>query len=67
MNMSESKHHQNQPNWLWDNEFLIRGHRSATPSLKQCIKSVFEMHTETGNIWSHFIGINSFFTFTFTL
>ena len=56
MNISESKSHKSQPNWLQDNEYLIMGHRSEMPSLKECFKSVFKLHSETGNIWSHFIG-----------
>lgn len=43
-------------NWPNDNEFLINGHRKPMPSLKACLKSVFTIHSETGNIWTHLIG-----------
>jgi adiponectin receptor len=52
--------HHALPNWLRDNDFLLKGHRPPMPSLKACFKSVFRIHTETGNIWTHFIGAISF-------
>ncbi len=48
--------HNALPNWLKDNEYLLRGHRPPLPSIKACFKSWFRLHTETGNIWTHFIG-----------
>ncbi|BHF61275.1 Adiponectin receptor protein 2 [Sparganum proliferum] len=44
------------PAWLKDNDFLIRGHRPALNSYWGCFKSVFRIHTETGNIWTHLLG-----------
>jgi hypothetical protein len=52
--------HHALPNWLRDNDFLLKGHRPPLPSAKACFKSVFRIHTETGNIWTHFIGALSF-------
>ncbi|CAG2177372.1 unnamed protein product, partial [Oppiella nova] len=44
------------PKWLQDNEYLHRGHRPPLPSFLVCFKSVFRLHTETGNIWTHGLG-----------
>lgn len=52
--------HHALPDWLHDNDFLLTGHRPPMPSVKACFKSVFRIHTETGNIWTHFIGALSF-------
>eukprot|EP00112_Aurelia_sp_Birch-Aquarium-sp1_P000524 Seg1050.4 transcript_id=Seg1050.4/GoldUCD/mRNA.D3Y31 product="Adiponectin receptor protein" protein_id=Seg1050.4/GoldUCD/D3Y31 len=49
--------HWELPTWLRDNEFLSHGHRPQLPSFKQCFGSMFRMHTETGNIWTHLIGL----------
>jgi len=44
------------PEWLQDNEFLMTGHRPPLPSFAACFKSIWSLHTETGNIWTHLIG-----------
>ncbi|XP_033862934.2 adiponectin receptor protein 2-like isoform X3 [Acipenser ruthenus] len=44
------------PDWLKDNDFLLHGHRPPMPSFRACFQSIFRMHTETGNIWTHLIG-----------
>lgn len=44
------------PKWLQDNDFLHRGHRPPLPSFKLCFQSIFRLHTETGNIWTHGLG-----------
>ncbi|CAD5227276.1 unnamed protein product [Bursaphelenchus xylophilus] len=55
------------PEWLQDNEFLHSGHRPPLPSFTSCFKSIFQLHTETGNIWTHlygcvaFIGVAAYF------
>jgi adiponectin receptor len=48
------------PEWLKDNEYLISGHRPPIPSFADCFKSIFSIHSETGNIWTHLIGCVSF-------
>ncbi|CAM4856985.1 unnamed protein product [Rotaria socialis] len=48
--------HSHLPNWLVDNEFLISGHRPPMPSFKECFASIFRLHTETVNIWTHLLG-----------
>lgn len=49
-------HFNHLPNWMQDNEYLHWGHRPPLPSLWACAKSIFRIHTETGNIWTHGIG-----------
>ena len=49
-------HHHHLPKWLRDNDFLIKGHRPPLCSFKHCLKSVFRIHTETANIWTHLLG-----------
>ncbi|CAG5134603.1 unnamed protein product [Candidula unifasciata] len=53
-------HFHSLPEWLKDNEFLLRGHREPTNSFKACFKSIFRIHTETGNIWTHLLGMIAF-------
>ena len=50
------------PEWLRDNEYLLFHHRPPMYSIRGCIKSIFRMHTQTWNIWTHLIG---FFVFLF--
>ena len=44
------------PEWLKDNQYLKQGYRPSTNSFRDCLKSVFRWHNETGNIWTHLIG-----------
>lgn len=53
-------HHNALPKWLRDNDFLIRGHRPPLNSFWACFKSIFRVHTETGNIWTHLLGFIAF-------
>jgi len=55
-------HHTALPHWLQDNDFLIWGHRPPLPSFSACFRSIFRIHTETGNIWTHLIGCLAFVT-----
>jgi len=59
------------PKWLQDNDFLHRGHRPPLPSFWLCFKSIFRLHTETGNIWTHGVGVIIFLLlaiyYTFTI
>lgn len=48
--------HARLPVWLQDNEFLVHGHRPPLPSVGACLRSVFRLHTETANIWTHLLG-----------
>ena len=55
-------HHNHLPKWLRDNDFLVKGHRPPMNSYWKCLKSVFRVHTETGNIWTHLLGMDVFFS-----
>lgn len=52
------------PNWMKDNEHLHFGHRPELQSAAECFKSIFRIHTETGNIWTHMIGFFAFLVVT---
>ena len=52
------------PEWLRDNDFLSHHHRPPMPSFRSCFKSIFKIHTETGNIWTHLIGCLAFICVT---
>ncbi|KRZ20295.1 ADIPOR-like receptor [Trichinella pseudospiralis] len=43
------------PPWLQENEFVLNGHRPPLFSFFDCFLSIFQIHSETGNIWSHLI------------
>ncbi|KAM3185272.1 hypothetical protein ACTXT7_006704 [Hymenolepis weldensis] len=43
------------PQWMKDNDFIKGGHRPALNSYWACAKSIFRIHTETGNIWTHLL------------
>lgn len=45
-----------QPEWLQDNQYLKCGHRRPTYSYITCTRSIFQLHNETVNIWTHLIG-----------
>ena len=47
------------PKFLHDNEFLLSGHRPELNSVTECLKTVFMVHSETGNIWTHGLGIKT--------
>ena len=49
-------HYTHLPEWLRDNDYLHWGHRPQLPSFAKCFRSIFRIHTETGNIWTHLIG-----------
>ena len=44
------------PNWMQENKFLTDKHRPQMDSYRRCLMSMFRMHTETWNIWTHFLG-----------
>ena len=45
------------PHWLKDNDYIIKGYRPPLPSIRACFASIFRMHNETVNIWTHGLGI----------
>ena len=55
------------PCWLQDNEFLRFHHRPPMYSIRGCVKSIFRMHTQTWNIWTHLIGFVFFVLLTISV
>ncbi|XP_046401249.1 adiponectin receptor protein [Ischnura elegans] len=53
-------HFHHLPKWLQDNDFLRKGHRPPLPSFHACFRSIFRVHTETGNIWTHLLSCVAF-------
>eukprot|EP00271_Cylindrocystis_brebissonii_P004239 TRINITY_DN15879_c0_g1_i1.p1 TRINITY_DN15879_c0_g1~~TRINITY_DN15879_c0_g1_i1.p1 ORF type:complete len:397 (-),score=14.71 TRINITY_DN15879_c0_g1_i1:63-1253(-) len=51
------------PEYLRDNEFILKGYRSNW-TLKSAFLSVFRIHNETGNIWTHLLGFLLFLGLT---
>ena len=49
-------HFHHLPHWLQDNDFLRSGHRPPLDSFKACFWSIFRLHTESVNIWTHLLG-----------
>jgi adiponectin receptor len=44
------------PEWARGNAFIHRGYR-ANYSVSMCLRSLFSIHNETGNVWTHVIGL----------
>ncbi|XP_038975455.1 heptahelical transmembrane protein 4-like isoform X2 [Phoenix dactylifera] len=51
------------PDYLKDNEFILRCYRCEWP-LKETILSIFSIHNETLNVWTHLIGFLFFLFLT---
>ncbi|XP_037505234.1 adiponectin receptor protein [Rhipicephalus sanguineus] len=52
--------HSELPEWLKNNEYLVRYHRPPLYSWRACARSIFSLHTESGNIWTHLLGALGF-------
>ena len=46
----------NLPVWRKENEYVRHGYRPPMESFRKCFSTVFRMHTETWNIWTHVFG-----------
>lgn len=44
------------PSWLQTNAFIRSGYR-LNYSFAMCLRSVFMVHNETGNVWTHLVGL----------
>jgi len=51
------------PEYLKFNKYIYTGYRKEF-SLRLCLKSIFRVHNETGNIWSHLLGFAYFMYLT---
>jgi len=49
------KNFQDLPDFLRDNEFIISGYRHRW-SMKETVVSLFQLHNETFNVWTHLLG-----------
>ena len=48
-------HYEQAPGYMKDNEGITHGYRINFNTPKKIIKSLFMVHNESVNIWSHFI------------
>lgn len=53
-------YHSQLPIWLRNNEYIVSAHRPPSYSYMACMKSILQLHSETGNIWSHGLGAIGF-------
>ena len=44
------------PKWAKDNEFILSYYRRPAPCIFATMKSLFYLHNEFFNIWSHVVG-----------
>jgi hypothetical protein len=51
------------PNFLIDNEYIKMGYRINFNTKKKILKSLFLLHNETVNVWSHLLGVIAFIGF----
>ncbi len=58
-------HVKNAPHYLIDNEFIQRGYRINFNSHGEIWKSLFMLHNESVNVWSHIIGVGIFIILLF--
>lgn len=53
-------HIKKAPHFIVDNEYIKRGYRINFNSKKRICKSLFMLHNESVNVWSHLIGVGCF-------
>ncbi|RUS25486.1 hypothetical protein BC938DRAFT_472082 [Jimgerdemannia flammicorona] len=53
------------PHWMQDNIFIHTGYRPENFSYVKCLKSLFYLHNEWVNIWSHLLGAIGFIILLF--
>lgn len=51
------------PNFLIDNEYIKLGYRINFNTKRKILKSLFLLHNETVNVWSHLLGVVVFIGF----
>ncbi|KAJ1965368.1 hypothetical protein H4R35_007068, partial [Dimargaris xerosporica] len=44
------------PAWMHDNAYILSGYRPPLLTYRRCFGSLFYLHNETGNIYSHLVG-----------
>lgn len=53
-------HIKKAPAYLIDNKFILRGYRIGFNNKRKIFKSLFMLHNESVNVWSHLIGVAIF-------
>eukprot|EP00347_Sterkiella_histriomuscorum_P005560 403356144 len=53
-------HLKNAPHFIIDNEYIQRGYRINFNTKSSLCKSLFMLHNESVNVWSHLIGVGCF-------
>lgn len=53
-------HIKKAPSYIVDNEYIQRGYRINFNSKRKLLKSLFMLHNESVNVWSHLIGVGCF-------
>ncbi|KAK7924764.1 hypothetical protein PG985_006818 [Apiospora marii] len=53
-------HWDDLPAWRRDNQFLLRGYRADSGSYGASLQSLFYVHNESVNIWTHLLGCGAF-------
>jgi predicted membrane channel-forming protein YqfA (hemolysin III family) len=48
------------PEFMKDNEYIFRGYRIGFNSKRRILSSLFMIHNESVNVWSHLIGATLF-------
>lgn len=48
------------PTFLLDNEYILHGYRINFNTKKKICRSLFQLHNETVNVWSHITGVIAF-------
>lgn len=56
---------QELPSWAQDNIYILTGYRIPTNSYAKCFESLFYLHNETGNVYSHLLGFLGFLVLAF--
>jgi adiponectin receptor len=61
-NESSDEYHK-LPSWYKDNPYILNYYRKTNLSIKSYLKSIFEFHNESFNIWTHILASCLFFSF----
>ena len=51
------------PSFLLDNEYILRGYRINFNTKMKIFKSLFMLHNETVNVWTHLLGVFAMFAY----
>lgn len=51
------------PEWYEGNEYILSGYRAPSHSVAQCVRSLFYLHNETVNIYTHLLPALAYFIF----